>query len=189
MSSLWRKNTERAIERDGSRIGQQAHPHRRRRLDLRAVARRVSTRTACRRSGRLEYASRKLTSIEINGTYYGSQKPESFAKWHDETPRRFRLCPEGAALRHQPPRAGRSRRVGRALLHRRRAGAEGQAGGRSTGNSRRPRNSIPPISRLSSSCCRNRSKAAPSATRWRSGTIVSNPPTSSRWRARTALPS
>ena len=37
----------------------------------------------------LEYASRKLTSIEINGTYYGSQKPESFAKWHDETPDDF----------------------------------------------------------------------------------------------------
>ena len=37
----------------------------------------------------LEYASRKLTSIEINGTYYGSQKPESFAKWHDETPDEF----------------------------------------------------------------------------------------------------
>lgn len=37
----------------------------------------------------LEYASRQLTSIEINGTYYGSQKPESFAKWHDETPKDF----------------------------------------------------------------------------------------------------
>jgi uncharacterized protein YecE (DUF72 family) len=37
----------------------------------------------------LEYASGKLTSIEINGTYYGSQKPESFAKWHDETPDDF----------------------------------------------------------------------------------------------------
>ena len=37
----------------------------------------------------LEYASAKLTSIEINGTYYGSQKPESFAKWHDETPDDF----------------------------------------------------------------------------------------------------
>jgi uncharacterized protein YecE (DUF72 family) len=37
----------------------------------------------------LEYASRQLTSIEINGTYYGSQKPESFAKWHDETPEDF----------------------------------------------------------------------------------------------------
>src|SRR4051812_20262260 len=37
----------------------------------------------------LEYAAGKLTSIEINGTYYGSQKPESFAKWHDETPEGF----------------------------------------------------------------------------------------------------
>ena len=37
----------------------------------------------------LEYASRKLTSIEINGTYYGSQKPASYAKWHDETPDDF----------------------------------------------------------------------------------------------------
>jgi uncharacterized protein YecE (DUF72 family) len=37
----------------------------------------------------LEYASQHLTSIEINGTYYGSQKPESFLKWHDETPEDF----------------------------------------------------------------------------------------------------
>jgi uncharacterized protein YecE (DUF72 family) len=37
----------------------------------------------------LEFASRKLTSIEINGTYYGSQKPASFIKWHDETPDDF----------------------------------------------------------------------------------------------------
>ena len=34
----------------------------------------------------LEYMSRALTSIEINGTYYGSQKPESFRKWYEETP-------------------------------------------------------------------------------------------------------
>jgi uncharacterized protein YecE (DUF72 family) len=39
--------------------------------------------------GELGYASRQLTSIEINGTYYGSQKPASFAKWHDETPDDF----------------------------------------------------------------------------------------------------
>jgi uncharacterized protein YecE (DUF72 family) len=43
----------------------------------------------------LEYASRKLTSIEINGTYYGSQKPESFAKWHDETPEGFVFAVKG----------------------------------------------------------------------------------------------
>jgi len=37
----------------------------------------------------LEYASRRLTSIEINGTYYSTFKPESWAKWRDETPDGF----------------------------------------------------------------------------------------------------
>ena len=37
----------------------------------------------------LEYAGRHLTSIEINGTFYGSQRPETFAKWRDETPEGF----------------------------------------------------------------------------------------------------
>ena len=37
----------------------------------------------------LEYASRKLTAIEVNGTYYSTQKPETFAKWRDQTPDGF----------------------------------------------------------------------------------------------------
>ncbi len=37
----------------------------------------------------LEYASRHVTSIEVNGTYYGAQKPETFAKWFEETPDDF----------------------------------------------------------------------------------------------------
>lgn len=37
----------------------------------------------------LEYASRKLSSIEINGTYYSSFKPASWAKWRSETPDGF----------------------------------------------------------------------------------------------------
>jgi uncharacterized protein YecE (DUF72 family) len=37
----------------------------------------------------LAYASRKLTSIEINGTYYSTFKPASWAKWRDETPPGF----------------------------------------------------------------------------------------------------
>jgi uncharacterized protein YecE (DUF72 family) len=37
----------------------------------------------------LEYASRRLTSIEINGTYYSTFKPDSFAKWRAETPDGF----------------------------------------------------------------------------------------------------
>ncbi|WP_428151753.1 DUF72 domain-containing protein [Brevundimonas sp.] len=37
----------------------------------------------------LEFASRAVTSIEINGTYYGSFKPDSWRKWRDETPDGF----------------------------------------------------------------------------------------------------
>jgi len=37
----------------------------------------------------LHYASRQLTSIEINSTFYGLQKPATFQKWHDETPDGF----------------------------------------------------------------------------------------------------
>ena len=37
----------------------------------------------------LEYASRQLTAIEINGTYYRTQQRTSFAKWRDETPPGF----------------------------------------------------------------------------------------------------
>jgi uncharacterized protein YecE (DUF72 family) len=37
----------------------------------------------------LEYASRHVTSIEINSTFYGAQRAESFARWHDETPDDF----------------------------------------------------------------------------------------------------
>jgi len=37
----------------------------------------------------LEYASRQLTSIEINGTYYSSFKPASWRKWREEIPDGF----------------------------------------------------------------------------------------------------
>jgi uncharacterized protein YecE (DUF72 family) len=40
-------------------------------------------------SRELEYASRRLTSIEINGTFYRLQTPAVFAKWHDATPDDF----------------------------------------------------------------------------------------------------
>ena len=52
----------------------------------------------------LEFASRKLTAIEINGTFYGSQKPASFIKWHDETPEGFMFSVKG-------PRFTTNRRV------------------------------------------------------------------------------
>jgi uncharacterized protein YecE (DUF72 family) len=37
----------------------------------------------------LEFASRALATIEINGTYYSSFKPASWQKWRDETPDGF----------------------------------------------------------------------------------------------------
>jgi uncharacterized protein YecE (DUF72 family) len=52
----------------------------------------------------LEYAASKLTSIEINGTYYGSQKPESFRKWASEVPDGFVFSVKG-------PRFATNRRV------------------------------------------------------------------------------
>jgi uncharacterized protein YecE (DUF72 family) len=47
-------------------------------------------------SKELEYASRQLTSIEINGTYYGSQSPETFRKWRDATPEGFVFSVKGS---------------------------------------------------------------------------------------------
>jgi uncharacterized protein YecE (DUF72 family) len=37
----------------------------------------------------LHHASRAVTSIEINSTYYSAQKPETFRKWADQTPDDF----------------------------------------------------------------------------------------------------
>src|SRR5665213_1771539 len=37
----------------------------------------------------LAFAAERLTSIEINGTYYSTFKPAVWAKWRDDTPRGF----------------------------------------------------------------------------------------------------
>src|SRR4030095_16917689 len=41
------------------------------------------------KKNQLSYASRHVTAIEINGTFYRLQKPDVFRKWHDETPDDF----------------------------------------------------------------------------------------------------
>ena len=48
--------------------------------------------------------ARQLTAIEINGTYYGSQKPESFRKWARE-------MPDGFVFSLKGPRFATNRRV------------------------------------------------------------------------------
>jgi uncharacterized protein YecE (DUF72 family) len=52
----------------------------------------------------LAYAASHLTSIEINATFYGSQKPESFRKW-------ARTVPDGFVFSVKGPRFATNRRV------------------------------------------------------------------------------
>ena len=52
----------------------------------------------------LEFASRALTSIEVNGTYYGTIKRDSFVAWRDATPDDFVFCVKA-------PRFATNRRV------------------------------------------------------------------------------
>lgn len=40
----------------------------------------------------LAYAASKLSAIEINGTYYSTFKPDSWAKWREATPPGFRFA-------------------------------------------------------------------------------------------------
>jgi uncharacterized protein YecE (DUF72 family) len=45
----------------------------------------------------LEWASRQLGAIEINGTYHSLQKPESFRKWRQQTPDGFVFAVKGSS--------------------------------------------------------------------------------------------
>lgn len=52
----------------------------------------------------LTYAAQQLTTIEVNGTYYSTQSPKTFAKWRSETPDGFVFSLKG-------PRYAVNRRV------------------------------------------------------------------------------
>jgi uncharacterized protein YecE (DUF72 family) len=43
----------------------------------------------CPQKRELDYAAAHVTAIEINGTYYGSQKPATFASWTKAVPDGF----------------------------------------------------------------------------------------------------
>ena len=47
-------------------------------------------------SRELEYASRVLPTIEINGTFYSLQRPEHFAAWYRSTPASFQFAVKGS---------------------------------------------------------------------------------------------
>lgn len=44
----------------------------------------------------LEYASRQLNTIEINGSFYSLQTPSSYRRWRDETPADFTFAVKGS---------------------------------------------------------------------------------------------
>jgi uncharacterized protein YecE (DUF72 family) len=55
-------------------------------------------------SRELAYAAERLTSIEVNGTFYSTQSPKTFRKWASETP-------EGFVFSLKGPRYAVNRRV------------------------------------------------------------------------------
>jgi uncharacterized protein YecE (DUF72 family) len=44
----------------------------------------------------LEFISRHLDSVEINGSFYSLQRPSSYARWYDETPADFLFAVKGS---------------------------------------------------------------------------------------------
>jgi len=48
-----------------------------------------------KKADELRYASRRLGTIEINGTFYRTQSPASFRKWRDDTPDDFVFSVKG----------------------------------------------------------------------------------------------
>lgn len=61
-----------------------------------------------RRTEELAYASSRLTSIEINATFYRTQTPATFRAWHDGTPDGFVFAvkaPRAASQRKAPTEA------------------------------------------------------------------------------------
>jgi uncharacterized protein YecE (DUF72 family) len=64
----------------------------------------------------LAHASARLTSIEINGTFYRHQTPHSFAAWRDATPKNFVFAVKAhRATTHGKDFAGAEAAIGRFL--------------------------------------------------------------------------
>ncbi len=63
----------------------------------------------------LEYASRRLDTIEINGSFYSLQTPDSYRRWYAETPAGFAFALKGSRfITHM-------KKLRDPLVHRRRA--------------------------------------------------------------------
>jgi uncharacterized protein YecE (DUF72 family) len=44
----------------------------------------------------LEFASQRFDTIELNGSFYSLQRPQSFVQWHSETPQDFTFAIKGS---------------------------------------------------------------------------------------------
>ena len=97
----------------------------------------------------LEYAASQFSTLEINGTFYGMQRPDAFADWADRAPDDFVFAVKAPRfITHMQPAArcgdaaGELHRLGPAAARRR-------SWGRSCGSSRRTSASTPSGSRRS----------------------------------------
>ena len=127
-------------ERDAS---DEPHPRRRRRLDLRALARQLLSRPACRTAGSCTTpaASSPPSRSTAPSTAPSSRDLRQVAR---RDARRLRVLAQGAPLHHPPARCWRRRGEGDRALHRQRhRGAGRQARARSSGSSCRPSRSTP----------------------------------------------
>ncbi len=48
-----------------------------------------------RQKDELAYAAERMTSIEVNGSFYSLQRPSSYSAWHDATPDDFVFAVKG----------------------------------------------------------------------------------------------
>jgi hypothetical protein len=120
----------------------------------------------------LAHMGERLTACEINGTFYSLQKPESYAKWRDETPDGFVFALKGSRYivnRRELAGAGEAmpRFFGSGMSE------LGSKLGPSSGSSHTPRSSIRTTSPGSWTCCRASWRACHCGTRWSRGTTAS----------------
>ena len=69
-----------------------------------------------RQADELTYASQKLPTVEINGSFYSLQTPASYAAWYAATPRDFVFSVKGGRFITHMKRSERYRQAARELF-------------------------------------------------------------------------
>ena len=104
--TMLRMSMRASIER--RRDERRQNPHRHRRLDLPAVARRLLSRQAAAGEGARICVAAQLGAIEINATFYGRQSPKSWETWEKVAPDGFQFAVKGSRYCVMPLEARRS---------------------------------------------------------------------------------